>query len=375
MPGRPKNGVSRDPPDRERTSRLHRDLPEVDASDLPQHALDQVVVADRDAAGSEHDVRRAGGLEETLAEALADVGHDAEVERLGAGALDHAAERVAVRVVDLSRATRLARLHHLVSGGEQGDAGPTVYPQLGEAERRDETQVLRTQHGARLEHDRPGPDVLAAGSHVRSGVDRAKVDPVSRALAELLRHDGVRPARHRRAGHDAERLARADAALVDRAGGKVRHHANAHAAPRDEVRCPDGVPVHGRVVSGRDVEGGPDFRGQDAPEPPRDRKGLLRRGGRHVGEDASPGFRDGNHGGARSLYRAVCYSGATDGRRARVDRDGAASGRARSHGGPAGRPVGRAGVGSRLRVSPKVRTSRVSFPRESGVAAPRSSWT
>ena len=177
MPGSPKNWVPADPPDRERPARLHRHLPEVDAPDLAQHALDEVVVADRDAAGGEHDVRRAGGLEEALAEALADVGHDAEVERLGAGCLDHAAEREAVRVVDLPGSTGLARLHHLVAGGEQGDARPPVHPHLGEAERRDETQVLRAQHRARLEHDRSGPDVLAAGAHVRAGVDRAKLDP------------------------------------------------------------------------------------------------------------------------------------------------------------------------------------------------------
>ena len=235
MPGRPKNRVSRDPADRERAPRLHRHLPEVDASDLAQHALDEVVVADRDAAGGEHDVRRAGGLEQALAEALAHVGHDAEVERLGAGSLDHAAEREAVRVVDLPGSPRLARLHHLVAGGEQGDARPAVHRDLGEAERRDETQVLRTQHRARPEHDRAGPDVLAPRAHVRAGLDRAKLDPLSRALAELLRHDGVRPARHRRAGHDAERLARSDAALVDGAGGKVRR-------PRGRAR---GLPGRG----------------------------------------------------------------------------------------------------------------------------------
>ena len=156
-------------PDRQRTPRLHRHLPEVDAPDLAQHALDEVVVADRHAAGGEHDVRRAGRLEEALAKALAHVGHDAEVERLGAGSLHHAAEREAVRVVDLPGVPRLPRLHDLVPGGEQGDAGPAVHPDLGEAERRDETQVLRAQHRARPEHDRSGPDVLAAGAHVRSG--------------------------------------------------------------------------------------------------------------------------------------------------------------------------------------------------------------
>ena len=43
-------------PDRERPARLHRHLPEVDAARVLEHGLDEIVIADRHAAGGEHHV-------------------------------------------------------------------------------------------------------------------------------------------------------------------------------------------------------------------------------------------------------------------------------------------------------------------------------
>jgi hypothetical protein len=125
------------------------------------------------------------------------------------------------------------------------------------------------------------------------------VDPVPGALAELLGHDGVRALGHGRARHDTKCLAGPDAALVDGAGGKIRHDAEARPASGDQIRPLDGVPVHGGVVGGGNVEGGAYVARQHATERSRDRKRLLRRRARHVGEDAGPGVRDGNHGRAR----------------------------------------------------------------------------
>jgi hypothetical protein len=49
------------------------------------------------------------------------VGHDAEVEHLGAALLDGAAQREAIGVVDLPRPPRGAGLGHLVAGRQQRD--------------------------------------------------------------------------------------------------------------------------------------------------------------------------------------------------------------------------------------------------------------
>ena len=301
MPGRPKNWVPAIRPDREGAARLHGHLPEVDASDLAQHALDEVVVADRDAAGGEHDVRRAGGLRAGARGGRSRTsGTMPRSSGSAPGALDH---RRRARSGSRRRSAPAAAggpappPRRPWRGAPRADAGgPRTSAKPSDATR--PRSCGRSTEPARST-TAPGPDVLAAGAHVRSGLDRAEVDPVPRALAELLGHDGVRPARHRRAGHDPERLAGSDAARVDRARGKIADDAKRARGPRDEVRRAHGVAVDGGVVRGRDVEGSRDVPRQDAPEPARDRKRLLRRRGRHVGEDAGPGVRDGDHGGAR----------------------------------------------------------------------------
>src|SRR5256885_15571219 len=81
------------------------------------------------------DVAGRARVEKARAQLVADVGDDAEIHDLAAALLDRPAEREPVRVVDLARLARGARLDHLVARREQHDARPPMgrSPDLAEA--------------------------------------------------------------------------------------------------------------------------------------------------------------------------------------------------------------------------------------------------
>ena len=116
----------------ERPPRLHGDLPEIDAARLLEHGLDEVVIANRDAAGGEHDVGVLGRSQQARVELAELVGHDAVVHHRGARVLDETTEREAVRVVDLSRLADASGLGHFVPRGEDGDARSLAHEELGQ---------------------------------------------------------------------------------------------------------------------------------------------------------------------------------------------------------------------------------------------------
>ena len=79
------------------------------------------------------------------------------------------------------------------------------------------------QHNTRREHELAGADVLACVAHRCAGLDRATHVHRGAIGAELreLDHDRrVRTVGHRCAGHDAQRLARADWVRERRSGGE-----------------------------------------------------------------------------------------------------------------------------------------------------------
>ena len=87
---------------RQRPARLHRDLPEQHLAQLVELLLDEVGLADRDAARGDDDVGRGGGGRERALERFRLVAHDAHVDDVAIEARQHPVERVAVAVVDLA---------------------------------------------------------------------------------------------------------------------------------------------------------------------------------------------------------------------------------------------------------------------------------
>ena len=93
----------------------------------------------------------------------------------------------------------------------------------------------------------PGSHVAARGAHVLAelrDLDRDEIAVDNRALDH---HDCVGTVGHRRAGHDADRLAGSDRNRRRRARGQLADHAQASG----RIGGADGVAVHAGVREGR----------------------------------------------------------------------------------------------------------------------------
>ena len=99
-----------------------------------QDVLDEVVDADRHAAGRDDDVGHARGILERASQRVADIGNDAEIADVAATLLDRAPQREPVGVVDLAGAARHAWLGHFVAGRHQRDPWAPAYRELPRSE-------------------------------------------------------------------------------------------------------------------------------------------------------------------------------------------------------------------------------------------------
>ena len=155
-----------------------------------EHALDEVVVADRDAAGGEHDVGRSRGLEQALAEDLA-----ARRARCRGRAprrrhrLTMPPQREAVRVVDLAgacAACRAPRPRRRWRGARRAAAGGLA-PAAKPSDATRPSSCGRSTVPARST-TAPGLDVLAARAHVRAARSTGRRSiALAGALDDLLR--------------------------------------------------------------------------------------------------------------------------------------------------------------------------------------------
>ena len=122
-----------------------------------------------------------------------------------------------VRVADLARRER-ARLDELVAGRQHADARPRIRTHLGAR------RGSRARRGARASSTVPGSNTTLAGLDVaaraagrgrRARGRRRSTTPSSPSRVGALDHDDrVGAVGHRRAGHDADRLARRRPATV-----------------------------------------------------------------------------------------------------------------------------------------------------------------
>jgi uncharacterized RDD family membrane protein YckC len=293
--GQPEEVGGADAPHRQGPAGLHGDLPEVDASRLLQHRFHEVVVAHRDPARGQHDVRRLRGLGESRVEHVMEVRHDPVVGDGTARRLHQPVEREAVGVEDLPGLAGVARLNHLVAGGEHGHPRPLSHQDLRKAQRGSHAQLLRAQHGAPRQHHAACADVLAAAARVDATLDRSHEEPVAPALHHLLGIHGVGPRRDGRARHDAKRLAGLDGACEHAPRGQLAHHGQLRPRVRGDLDVGDGVAVHRGVVRRRHV----DWRAEILREHPAERGGEgddLGRGHRgDLREDVRLRVPDGDH--------------------------------------------------------------------------------
>ena len=147
-----------------------------------------------------------------------------------------------------------------------------------------------------------GGQILAGAAHVLAGlVDGGQGHPVSLHLGRLLHDHGIGTPRQHGPGHDPHRLPRPHQAGEGPAGIGGAHQVQA-VGLRHEVRGTHREAVHGRVVVGRDVEGGDDVMAQDPPQGGADLD-LLPAG--HGGDGIEQGLAGLGDGQRRRLAAAV----------------------------------------------------------------------
>ena len=202
-----------------------------------------------------------------------------------------------------------ARRHELVAGGQHARPGAGARRDLGAADAGQHPEVGRAEHRAGGEDRVAGAHVVAAPrTAVPAATSSVSSTRVRAGRAAPLDHDhGVGTGGHRRAGHDPDRLARADrpvggrpAITWPRPGAGPAGRAGAGG-----VGGPHGEAVHGRVGEGRHRLGR--RRPRRSRRPRASASGTGRAGsGAHAVEHARPRLLERDHARhrtARPAYR------------------------------------------------------------------------
>ena len=281
-------------PEHERLAGPHGDAPEVDVeSRVAENGPHEVVVADGGAADGHEHVRapRSGG---EGPERLLGVEGDAEVDGLGAGLLHEGAEADVVGAHDLVGSQRLARHDEFVARRQDGDARLAAHAQPRTVHRRRQRDVPGAQNASGPRAGVAFAEVEAGGPDVRSPRrPRLDDDPRAVGVRVFLDDDRVGAARHRAAGEDPDRLARADDAVVGAPRRRLPDPAQRGRRPGDVVRA-HRVAVHRRDGDRRLGDARAHLRRQDPAQGVRQPHGLDARGRERI-EDPSPRLGDGNH--------------------------------------------------------------------------------
>ena len=177
-----------------------------------ERPVDEIIIADRSAAGRHQNI----GVEIARAPHRLDrlielVGHDAEIDEVGAFGADQRRKRKAVRIDDLAGSGLGAGRHQFVAGREQRDLGLAINRHQRMVHAGDQREVARGQPMAfgeqlvaQAEIEPLRADVAAFGGGL------LHLDPIAVALGQFLHHDGVGAGRHEAAGEDAGGFAGAD---------------------------------------------------------------------------------------------------------------------------------------------------------------------
>ncbi len=119
---------------------------------------------------------------------------------------------------------------------------------------REHTEIRGREQRAAREHELSGLDVAARVTYVLAGFRDLDHDAIAIDARALDHHHRVGTRRHRRAGHDANRLARTDRGRGRAARGQLPHDAQGPGCVGGAYR----VPVHARVGERRDRLAGDD---------------------------------------------------------------------------------------------------------------------
>src|ERR1051326_4777567 len=204
--GKPKPRHSTESTESEWCSRTHRNPPEVQlGAERPKNVLGEIVRANGYAARGDQQIASASAGDLRLVRRRV-VGNDAKIDDVGAGGTRRGYDRVAIRRDDAIAATHgveLIYVDDLVARGEHRDARPTIHRNQRATNRRHHAKVRRSDDGASRERNGSRAKILAARTHVATGVARvADGDPFLAAVRVLDANDGIGAVGKRGAGHD-----------------------------------------------------------------------------------------------------------------------------------------------------------------------------
>ena len=147
--GQPEEKGVADAAEGHRPSRAHRDFPEQHLAELRHQRFHEIGFSHRDAAGGNDGIGRRRLLEH-LFELLGIIAHHSQVGDLDTEALEHAVQRVAVRVVDLALFELRADRRQLVPGREERHAELVPHLDRGLHQRKPALRRVVGQPGAHL---------------------------------------------------------------------------------------------------------------------------------------------------------------------------------------------------------------------------------
>src|SRR5207237_7367743 len=118
--------------------------------------------------------------------------------------------RVAIAVVDLAHAERLAERLELVSGRKKRDAQSSINARFVDAERSEHADLGGAQRLSRAKHDRAAPQILAREAAILTRFRNCawcNRDAAGNFARALLHHDRIGAGGHYGAGENAHRFA------------------------------------------------------------------------------------------------------------------------------------------------------------------------
>jgi len=303
IPGQADDRRSVDRTDRERLARLDGDAPEVEAAPSLEHRADEVALPNAHAAGCDDKIGVGGGTNQRAFDHPLVVRRAVEEDRRAAGIGHSGCQCHTIRVVDPARPERITGCDELVTGREDRDHRAPPDLDLGEPERREDSQAGRRQR-ARDADLVAGMRVVSRVPNVLSALDAIGHLDAAIAFAGIFdRHNGVGASGDRCACHDPRRGPRPNRRSLCRPGMRFADDAE-HSG---SIVRSHGEPVHRGVGEWRDVDPGHDAWVHQDPTDGIGQRDSLASGHRGTIEDPCAGIPEGQHrpltGRASSLHR------------------------------------------------------------------------
>ena len=257
---------------RDGLARTHRDAIEQHLALAPDECRHEIVIARRGATTCNDKIALSRGAMHQLGNRLLIVGRNTVEHRLGSCIERLGHQRRRVRVANLPTRRHVTRCDQLRAQRDDAHARGGMYLHARVSGACQQTRARRSHDLAGVHDNIAGMGLLGGRANVLPHLGRRREANVRALVAiavehvdDLVFHHGIGTLGHRRARHDADRLAHADRALKDMARGLMSDNVERHrrlARCLRQVRRAHGISVHSAVGKRRDVDIGHRVLGQ-----------------------------------------------------------------------------------------------------------------